>query len=99
MFDNLLPLPGYALPQPVHQGDPEDDRVPVIRAQAQEIIDETLRSPDTGGSDARELLRQHLAQAPTPERAEEVLLAHLRTMVSLNNPGFGVAGRWGPDLG
>lgn len=89
MFENTLPLPAFGLPQPPYMDQPSVDPVLVIRSQAQEIIDETLHSP-WAGPEARELLRQRLVQTPSPVCAEQVLLAHLRAMVSLNNPGFGL---------
>jgi hypothetical protein len=99
MFHHALPLPGYLLPEPGNPGGSRADPVPAIRSQAREIIDETLRNPDAG-PEARELLRQRLVQAPFPERAEEVLLAHLRAMVSLNNPDFPDSPEsWVPERG
>jgi hypothetical protein len=99
MFNNPLPLPGYSLPEPSPSGDPWTGPVPAIRLQAREIIEEILRSADAVGSEARELLRQRVVQMPFPERAEEVLLAHLTAMASLNNPGFPVPGHRSPEPG
>lgn len=96
MFDNdCLPPPSDS-GRPRQAGSRRTDASRKIRLQAQEIIEETLQRPVGAGFDARERLLRRLQQAQYPERAEEVLLAHLQEMVSLNNPG---GGKYQPQTG